>query len=380
VPTLRLALDAFDGGMSTDEELSLLFLGSVVAQDLWDDQRCQDFSLRLVQLSRQAGSLSELPIALSARAYMMVHAGDLAGAATVTGEAEAAAEATRVKLAPYGAMALAAMRGREAETSELIEAATRDVVPRGEGTALALIEWSKAVLYNGLGRYPQAIAAAEDILDYHEGRDMGSANYALVELAEAAVHTGQIDKAADAVTRFIEVATATGTEWALGTAARCRALLREGDEADGLFRDSITRLGRTRARPDLARAHLLYGEWLRREHRRAEARNHLRIAHDMLEAMGMEAFAERAARELQVTGETTRRRAVGSRDEELTAQEAHIARLARVGLSNPEIGARLFISARTVQYHLSKIFAKLDITSRSQLHDALADDSTESLA
>jgi DNA-binding CsgD family transcriptional regulator len=380
VPTLRRALDAFDGSMSTDEELSLLFLGSVVAQDLWDDQRCQDFSLRLVQLSRQAGSLSELPIALSARAYMMVHAGDLAGAASVTGEAEAAAEATRVKLAPYGAMALAAMRGRQAETSELIEAATRDVVPRGEGTALALIEWSKAVLYNGLGRYPQAIAAAEDILAYQEGRDMGSANYALVELAEAAVHTGQTDKAAGAVTRFTEVATATGTEWALGTSARCRALLCEGDEADGLFRESITRLGRARARPDLARAHLLYGEWLRREHRRAEARNHLHIAHDMLEAMGMEAFAERAAHELQATGETARRRAAGSRDEELTAQEAQIARLARVGLSNPEIGARLFISARTVQYHLSKIFAKLDITSRSQLHEVLVDDSTESLA
>lgn len=379
VPTLRRALAAFGPALPADEELQLLFLGSVVAEDLWDDQCCENFSLRLVQLARRAGSLSELPLALSARAYMLVHAGDLAGAASVTSEAQAAAEATQVNLAPYGAMALAALRGRRDETLALIEAATRDVVPRGEGTALALIEWSKAVLNNGLGRFDEAMAAAQEVKAWR-GRDMGSDNWALAELAEAATYSGRIETAADAAGRLSEVAAATGTEWALGTAARCRALICADREADALFREAVTRLACTRARPDLARAHLLYGEWLRREHRRAEARDQLHTAHGMLAAMGMEAFADRAERELLTTGETARRRTVGSASEELTAQEAQIARLARAGLSNPEIGARLFISARTVQYHLSKVFAKLDITSRGQLHDVLGDDTQESLA
>jgi len=379
VPALRLAVAALAGDMPADAELRLLFLGSVVAEDLWDDRHCEEFSRRLVELARTAGSLSELPLALSARAYMLVHAGDLAGAAATAAEAQTAADATGMNLAPYGAMALAALRGRQAETSALIEAATRDVVPRGEGTALALIEWSKAVLYNGLGRYQRAMIAAEQVLAYPEGRDMGSANLALAELTEAAVYSGMTDVAADALARLTEVAAAAGTEWALGVGARCRALVCAPEEADERFRESITRLARTGARPDRARAHLLYGEWLRSQRRRAEAREQLRTAHDMLEAMGMEAFAERARHELQATGETASKRAA-ARDEELTSQEAQIARLARDGLSNPEIGARLFISARTVQYHLSKIFAKLDISSRSQLQDVLADASSESLA
>jgi DNA-binding CsgD family transcriptional regulator len=375
VPTMRQALAAFGRGLSADEELRLLFIATVVAVDLWDDERCEECSLRLVRLAREAGSLSELPLALSARAYMLAHQGDLAGAALATSEIKTVAEATGSSLAPYGAMALAALRGRPAEATALIEGATRDVVARGEGTAIALIEWAKAVLNNGLGRYRQAVAAAEEVLAYQ--RDMGSANLALAELAEAAVYSGMSETAAGAAARLTEVAAATGTEWALGVAARCRALLSEAGQTDGLFGESIARLARTRARPDLARSHLLYGEWLRREHRRAEARDHLRTAHETFKAMGMEAFAERARRELQAAGEAVRRCTVASKAEGLTAQELQIAQLARGGMSNPEIGARLFISARTVQYHLSKIFAKLDITSRGQLLNALADTGTD---
>ena len=179
--------------------------------------------------------------------------------------------------------------------------------------------------------------------------------------------------AADALRRLAESTTASGTDWALGVEARSRALLSDGDTAERLYRESIERLGRTRMRADLARAHLLYGEWLRRERRRVDARAQLRIAHDMLDAMGMDAFAERARRELQATGETARKRSVATGDEQLTAQEAQIAGMARDGLSNPEIGARMFISARTVQYHLRKVFTKLGIESRTQLDLVLPD-------
>jgi DNA-binding CsgD family transcriptional regulator len=197
--------------------------------------------------------------------------------------------------------------------------------------------------------------------------------WAAVELVEAAVRSGHNDVAADALRRLAETTTPSGTDWALGVEARSRALLSEGDAAERLYLESIERLGNTRARMELARAHLLYGEWSRRERRRVDARAQLRIAHDMLESMGMEAFAERASRELQATGETARKRTVVTGDTQLTAQEAQIARMARDGLSNPEIAARLFISARTVQYHLRKVFAKLGIESRTQLDRVLPD-------
>jgi DNA-binding CsgD family transcriptional regulator len=193
----------------------------------------------------------------------------------------------------------------------------------------------------------------------------------LPELIEAAARTGSLRIASDALDLLTERARAGGTDWGLGIEARCRALLSEGEEAERLYREAIERLGRTRLRPDVARAHLLYGEWLRRQRRRGEAREELRPAHSMLEEMGLEAFAARARRELQATGETARKRTVAA-SIELTAQEAQIARLARDGLSNPEIGARLFVSPRTVQYHLGKVFTKLDITSRSQLHRVLS--------
>jgi DNA-binding CsgD family transcriptional regulator len=200
----------------------------------------------------------------------------------------------------------------------------------------------------------------------------GIANWAAAELVEASARSGMTEIAADTYRWIAEMTSASGTNWALGVEARSRALVTEGDAAEALYQDSIMHLDRSRVRTELARAHLLYGEWLRRQRRRGEARLQLRTAHDMLEAMGIDAFAERARRELRATGETARKRtAAAARNEELTAQEAQIARLARDGLSNPEIATRLFISARTVQYHLGKVFAKLGIASRSQLSHAL---------
>jgi DNA-binding CsgD family transcriptional regulator len=241
---------------------------------------------------------------------------------------------------------------------------------------MSVAEWANAVLHNGLGRYPEAMHAAQQALYYQEYPGMhypGIANWAAAELVEAAARSGMTEIATATYRWIAEMTSASGTNWALGVEARSRALITEGDGAEGPYQDSIMHLDRSRVRAELARAHLLYGEWLRRRRRRGDAREQLRTAHDMLEAMGMEAFAERARRELQATGETARKRtaiAIAG-DEELTAQESQIARLARDGLSTPEIGARLFLSPRTVQYHLGNVFAKLGVTSRSQLSHAL---------
>jgi DNA-binding CsgD family transcriptional regulator len=239
---------------------------------------------------------------------------------------------------------------------------------KASGSSFA--EWATAVLNNGLGDYLKAMTAAQRATEYPG--EMVSPTWALVELVEAAARSGS-DIAAEALRRLAEITSTSGTDWALGVEARSRALLSDGDAAERLYRESIERLGRTHMRADLARAHLVYGEWLRRERRRIDARAQLRIAHDMLEAMGMAAFAERARRELQAAGETARKRSVATGDEQLTAQEAQIARMARDGLSNPEIAARMFISARTVQYHLRKVFTKLGIESRTQLDGVLLD-------
>jgi len=227
------------------------------------------------------------------------------------------------------------------------------------------------VLNNGVGDYQAAMTAAQSASDYPG--EIVSPSWALVELVEAAARGGKSETAAEALRRLAEVTSASGTNWALGVEARSRALLSDDDAAERFYRESIERLGRTHIRADLARAHLLYGEWLRRRRRRVDARTQLRVAHEMLDSMGMDAFAERARRELRATGETTRKRSVAIGDEQLTAQEALIARMARDGLSNPEIAARMFISARTVQYHLRKVFAKLGIESRTQLDRVLPD-------
>jgi len=376
LPILRRALSIF--GTSTelsydlvnpapDEELRWGWLASVAAVHVWDDERWDARSTRSVQLARGAGSLSELPLALASRAQMLLFAGELTAAESVIAEVQAVAEATGSNLPPYGALVLAALRGDEA--SAPIEATRRDATLRGEGIGIALAGWAEAVLNNGLARYQRAMTAAQQASSYNG--DLGPSNWALVELIEAAARDGRDDTAASALGRLAEMTSASGTDWALGIETRCRALLSEGEAAERLYRESVERLARTRLRPDLARAHLLFGEWLRRERRRTEAREQLRTAHNMLATMGMQAFAERARRELRATGESARRRTAAAGTNQLTAHEAQIARLARDGMSNPEIGARLFLSPRTVQYHLGNVFAKLGINSRSQLDRVL---------
>jgi DNA-binding CsgD family transcriptional regulator len=306
-------------------------------------------------------------------------AGEFAVAESLAEEIEAVSEVTRSDLAPYGAEArlgasaraalwLAAWRGREHETSRLIEAVTKEIVARGEGQWLTATHWATAVLYNGLGRFEEAWVAAEQAREYPD--ELGLSNWVLVELVEAAARSGRPAIAAETVQRLSEIARATGTDWALGNEACARALVSDGETAESLYRDAIERLGRTRIRVHLTRAHLLYGEWLRRERRRQDAREQLRTAHQTFDRIGMEAFAQRAERELLATGERARKRTVETIDE-LTARELQVAQMARDGLSNPEIGTRLFISRRTVKYHLQKVFTKLEISSRSELDRVL---------
>jgi DNA-binding CsgD family transcriptional regulator len=365
-PMFQRALSAFRSeSVSIEEEIRWLWLACHTAYELWDDETWHVLSIRQVQLARDAGALNELPIALNSLSAAKLFAGDRAEAAALVEEAEAVSEVTGSHLPPYGPVLLAACQGREAGASELIEASMKEVVRRGEGMGLTVIQWASALLYNGLGRYEDALAAAEQASAHPH-----DPTRTLSELIEAAARSGMPDRATDAVQRLSDTARATGTDWALGVEACSRALLSENEAAEGLYREAIERLSRTRIRLGLARAQLVYGEWLRRKRRRLEAREQLRTAHEMLTEMGAEAFAERAERELLATGEHARKRRVETSDQ-LTAQEAQIARLARDGLSNPEIGARLFISPRTVEYHLHKVFGKLEISSRSELDRVL---------
>jgi ATP/maltotriose-dependent transcriptional regulator MalT len=366
VPILRRALGAFAmEDVSREEELRFAYLAAV---ELWDDEAWEELATRWVQLARATGALTVLPGILTTRVLAHTFAGELAAAESLIGEVQAASEATGIHLAPYGALFLASWRGREVEAVELIEATTDDVTAGGEGVGLTISDWASAVLSNGLGRYEEALAAAERASE--QPRAVGFTSWALIEGIVAAVRSGNSERAADVLAQLSELTRPSGTDWALGIVARSRALLSEGGAADSLYREAIERFGRTRMRVELARAHLYYGEWLRRERRRLAAREQLRTAHEMFTAMGIEGFGERAEQELRATGERVRKRRVETRGD-LTAQEAQIARLARDGLSNPEIGARLFISPRTVEYHLHKVFNKLGITSRNQLDRAL---------
>jgi DNA-binding CsgD family transcriptional regulator len=372
VPILRKALDVFgDDDLSPEDELRWHSLAFLVAGRLWEDQRFKPLSDRSVELVRGLGALSELPLALTSKAIMLALAGELTEAsAIVDGELQAALEATGISPPPYAALVVAARRGRNAEAAVLIDTITGEVRRRGEGHAIVHVDWASAVLNNGLGDYQEAMTAAQRATEHSE---LAIPQWATVELIEAATRSGHSDIAAGALRRLASTTSASGTDWALGIEARSRALLTEGKAAERLYREAIERLDRTTIRTELARTHLLYGEWLRRENRRGDARAQLRSAHHMFAAMGMEAFAERARRELQATGETAPKPSVSRSDDQLTAQEAQIARMAREGLSNPEIGARLFLSARTVQYHLKKVFIKLGIESRTQLWRVLAD-------
>jgi DNA-binding CsgD family transcriptional regulator len=366
---LRRAISVAGSNTASDDELRWLWLAGIAALHIWDDESWDVLSARNVELARAAGALTDLPPALSSRALMLLSAGELTAAESLIQEAQTVTEATGDRVSPHGALGLAAFRGRQPEATTLLEATRKDVARRGEGVGLTIAEWAEALLNNGIGNYQTAMTAAQRAAEHPD--DVGVSAWAAVELIESAVRSGMRGIAADALARLVEMTSLSGTDWALGIEARSRALLDDGADTEGLYREAIDRLGRTRMRAELARSHLLYGEWLRRERRRTDARAQLRTAHGMFDAMGMAAFAERARRELQATGETARRHAAGIRDDQLTAQELQVARLACDGLTNPEIGARLFISARTVQYHLRKVFAKLDISSRSQLDRVL---------
>jgi DNA-binding CsgD family transcriptional regulator len=295
--------------------------------------------------------------------------GDPAAAAALIEEAEEINDATRSQLhfQPYAALQIAAWQGDEATATALIEGSLPKARRRGEGLALACIDWASAVLYNGLGRYEKALAAAQQASEHPQ--ELWS-TFILPELIEAAARTGQADRAAEALGQLTETTRAAGTDWALGTEARSRALLASGQAAEDLYREAIGRLGRAGLRIEQARAHLLYGEWLRRQRRRGDARDQLRAAYKIFVSAGAGAFAERTRIELVATGERAPRRSA-QRPAALTAREAHIARLAGQGASNPEIAAQLFISPATVAYHLRKVFATLDISSRNQLATAL---------
>ena len=369
VPLLKRALSAFRGeDISMREQVRWLWVACHAAIVVWDWETWHALSARQVQLARDAGALAVLPMALTSLAAALLWPGEFAVAGALIAEAETLTEATGSQLPPYSALALAAWQGREAEARGLIEANADGVMRRGEGMGLANMQWATASLYNGLSRYDDALAAAQQAGEHPQ--ELWS-TLVLPELIEAAARSGKMACAADALRRLSEITRASGTEWALGTDALSHALVTDGEAAESLYREAIGRLGHSRLRVALARAHLLYGEWLRRQHRRLDAREQLRSAHELFTAFGMKAFADRAARELSATGERVRKR-IPETPAQLTARETQIGRLARDGLSNPEIAAQLFMSRRTVEYHLHKIFTKLDISSRNQLHSVLA--------
>jgi DNA-binding CsgD family transcriptional regulator len=317
--------------------------------------------------------LAQLVIYVNSMAIHTAWRGDFAAAASLVAEADSIAAATGTRFAPYGAVLLAGLRGAEAAAAQLIEAVAEDARAARQGVGIQWSQLVSAILANGLGRYGTALA--ETLQASEQAPELYVSMWALPELIEAASRTGQTQQAADALDRLAEATGISQTDWAQGIYARCRALLRDGQDAEDSYREAIDRLSRTGFRTELARAHLLYGEWLRRQGRRTDARAQLHTAYDMFAAIGMEAFAERARQELEATGETVRKRASTDTRDQLTPQETQIAQLARSGLSNPEIAAQLFLSARTVEWHLRKVFTKLDISSRRQLHQALPDGS-----
>jgi DNA-binding CsgD family transcriptional regulator len=370
-PVLGLAVRAFrDEAVPEREALSWLPFACRMSCVAWDDESWHTLSARLIELARQAGALMTLPDALQDGAMLSLATGQTAMATAMAQEAEMVSAATGSPVRPYGALLTAAWRGQETEAFRLIGAAMTDAAVHGDGERVTAAAWATAVLSNGLSRYEEALTAARQATAGPD--ELGLAIWALPELIESAARTGAVERAAGALRRLCEVTSAAATDWALGIQARCRALLSDGEQAEGWYLEAIDRLGRTRLRVELARAHLLYGEWLRREARRRDAREQLRTAYEMLDEMGMEAFADRARRELLATGETVRKRTVETVGE-LTTQEAQIAALACNGRSNTEISTQLFISPRTVEWHLGKIFTKLGISSRKELRAALPD-------
>jgi DNA-binding CsgD family transcriptional regulator len=367
VPTLRQALEAL---RSHDPHVAdgyrrWLWLGCRVAIALWDDETLDILATRYVRLARDAGALAALPAALNGLAAVLVHAGALSRVAELAAENDTIMQVTGGAPLPHITVLHAAWRGRQAETAELSAAMVQDATKRGEGTAVTLAQYALAVLHNGLGNYDAALAAAAQPCEYDE---LAHGIQALPELVEAAVRAGQPARAAAAHERLNPRAQASGTQLALGLRASSQALTNTGPAAEELYREAIQRLGDRRVGIYLARAHLLYGEWLRREGRRRAAREQLRTAHELLSGMGADAFAARAAHELRATGEQPRKRSAQPADA-LTAQELHIARLVATGETTKEVGAQLFLSPRTIDAHLRNIFRKLGITSRRQLRN-----------
>jgi DNA-binding CsgD family transcriptional regulator len=368
-PTLRRAVDAFlDDRVSGEEWLQWGILAQMATMAVWDFDGWVRMSTRHVELARASGALAPLSIALNGRGSVATHCGDFETATSLAAEKDVINELTGIRLASTCDLLLAGYRGRPAEATPLFSATTQDSITRGEGGAVQLASWAAAVLHNGLGRYAEALAVAEPVTG--ENYQPLATQLILPELIEAAVRTGQTEIARDGLDRLSAMTAIEGSDWATGLEERSRALVSEGQEAEHHYAEAVERLGRTQLQPELARAHLLYGEWLRRENRRLDARHQLHAAYHLLDAIGADGFAERARRELLATGEKVRKREIDTYSQ-LTPQEEHIVRLARDGRTNPEIAAELFISPRTVEWHFRKVFAKLGITSRRDLHHAL---------
>ena len=377
VPPLRRALDAFRRvDALTARDVRWLWLACRLAQDLWDDELWYELATSGVRVARGTGALGVLPMAITYRAALSIHAGAFDAAAALIEEADTITVATETPSLKYAALMLTAWQGDEAKGLALINAFTSDVTARGEGMALGINDWAAALLYNGNGRYAEALAAAQRGCEHD---DVGLFAWSLVELIEAGVRCGATDASGAALDHLSARTRASGTDWALGIEAGSRALLSERREAEPLYREAVARLERSRGTVHATRARLLYGEWLRRENRRVDAREQLRVAYDRFNRIGARAFADRAHGELLATGETVRKRRVDTR-EALTPQEQQIARLARDGLSNPDIGSRLFLSPRTVEWHLRKVYAKLEIRSRHELSGTLPSFDSELVA
>jgi DNA-binding CsgD family transcriptional regulator len=372
VPILKAALSAFrEQAVLPPEESRWISFACRAAWDLFDEESWRLLATRELRRARDAGALTPTPLLLSSLSYLQVLCGELSPVESLLEELRVTTAATGIPAHLYVEIYVAALRGRESELSALVEDFTTDAKARGEGFALAFAGLAGAVLYNGLGRYEEAFAAVRAAVDVAPHSEVSTPS-AAAELVEAAARAGERRIAERALERLTLTTRPSGSDWALGVEARSRALLSDGDAAERLYQEAIERLGRTRVRVQLARTHLLYGEWLRRERRRLDARRQLSSAFELFTSMGAEGFAERAKRELLATGERVRKRRIET-GEQLTVQEAQVAQLARDGLSNAEIGARLFVSQHTVAYHLRKVFSKLDITSRSQLGRALPD-------
>jgi DNA-binding CsgD family transcriptional regulator len=367
-PSLKRAMHTFlDGEVSDDEALTRGMLASLTAMGLWDIESWDTLSTRQIELARASGAFSPLVVTVKGHAVMLALRGDFEAVSALAAQETMLAEVTGVRLASFGGLLVAAYHGRPSEAEALFSATRADSRASGHW-----VGWATAILNNALGRYPEAYEGAEMAATSRDGPFTPS--WALPELVEAAVRSGREARAEEALEQ-LEAAAVDDSDWAMGVVARSQALLSSGARAESSFQEAVARLSRTLLLPDLARSHLLYGEWLRRQSRRVDARAQLRKAHSSFEAMGADAFANRARRELLATGERVRKRTAGTSNG-LTPQELHIARLARAGGTNPEIAAELFLSSRTVEWHLRKVFAKLGISARRELRDALPSSAT----